>query len=296
MTRQKILVVSALALCGLLCNRVEAQLAEINDRLAALGEDIRVAAMEFYTTEPAVGQIIYANDRDLRMGSDWVPFDPWRREPDPPDRNIAWLSDQVDSTANGLAASDTQAAVSRAMATWDGVGSASIPLVELPDYGLDWGYVQWLADMGGIPGWYADITQAGWLPGTFFDAIAPPDGADYILGVTFTFIWVDAAGEPTDMDNNGKEDVAFREIYYNNAFTWGIDTDDPIDVETVVLHETGHGLSLDHFGEIFTTKKNDKLHFAPRAVMNAAYTGVQQELTGTDNGAFSSIWASWPNN
>ena len=40
-----------------------------------------------------------------------------------------------------------------------------------------------------------------------------------VLGVTFTFVWVDdVTGEPSDMDGNGRDDVAFREMYYNNNF------------------------------------------------------------------------------
>ena len=34
---------------------------------------------------------------------------------------------------------------------------------------------------------------------------------------------------------------------------------------------------------------------APEAVMNAAYTGPQRELLGTDNGGHCSIWGNWPN-
>ncbi|MEK7829947.1 MAG: hypothetical protein AAB401_02620, partial [Acidobacteriota bacterium] len=99
---------------------------------------------------------------------------------------------------------------------------------------------------------------------------------------------------PTDIDNNGKLDTAFREILYNNAFTWRINSN--IDVETVALHEAGHGLSQAHFGTAFRTNSNGVLHFAPRAVMNAAYSGVQQHLAGTDNSGHCSIWAHWPNN
>ncbi|MBA7649422.1 hypothetical protein ES703_57219 [subsurface metagenome] len=229
------------------------------------------------------------------MGSDWVPFDPWRYGT----REIFWLSDQTEGTANGVTLEDTQAAIDRAMATWNTVTCANIPLVKWQDLGIDWGYVQWLWGFGGVPGWYADITHAGWLPGSFFDILdpGPPAGSTYIIGVTFTAVWLDSpGGEPTDIDNNRKEDVAFREIYYNNAFPWGIDTDWPIDVETVVLHETGHGLSLDHFGKFLKTDKNGKFHFAPRAVMNAGYTGVQQYLTGTDLAGHCSIWAAWPYN
>ncbi len=227
------------------------------------------------------------------MDSDWVPFDPWRYGV----QDIYWLSDQTEGTASGVSFADTQTAVGNAMATWNGVTCATIPLVQLPDYGYDWGYVQYLEDFGGTPGWYADITHAGWLPGAFFDACFGPGASESILGVTFTFIWIwTDTGEPTDIDNNGKLDVAFREIYYNNKFPWGIDTDFPIDVETVVLHETGHGLSLGHFGKLFRTDANGKLHFAPQAVMNAGYMDVQHDLTGTDQGAFCSLWSSWPNN
>ena len=81
-------------------------------------------------------------------------------------------------------------------------------------------------------------------------------GGTFIIGATFTFIWVDVAtGDPTDMDRNGKEDVAFREIYYNNHFVWSVDTpawtDSEIDVESIALHESGHGLSQAHFGMVF---------------------------------------------
>lgn len=272
---------------------IQGKMAELNARLAELGENVQVAVVEYYAAEPAVGQIVYVNDRALQMGSHWAPLDPRRYGV----RDIYWLSDQTEGIATGVSQADTQAAVANAMATWDGVTCATIPLIQWPDYGIDWGYVQYLEGFGGVPAWYADITHAGWLPVAFFDAIAPPDGGTYILGATFTFIWLDApapAGEPTDIDNNGKLDVAFREIYYNDGFSWAIDDD--FDVETIVLHETGHGLSLGHFGMIFATTANGKLHFAPRAVMNAAYTGVQQELASTDNAAFCSIWGSWPNN
>jgi len=271
---------------------IRAIMATMNEQLEAMGENVRIAAVEYYTAWEKVGQTVIFDDRTLRMGSDWVPFDPWRYGT----REIFWLSDQTEGTADGVTLEDTQAAIDRAMDTWNTVTCANIPLVKWQDFGLDWGFVQYLVGMGGINGWYADITHAGWLPGDFFDAALWPDASDVVLGVTFTFIWVDSGGEPTDIDNNGKEDVAFREIYYNNAFPWGIDTDWPIDVETVVLHETGHGLSLDHFGKLLKTDKNGKFHFAPRAVMNAGYTSVQQDLTGTDLAGYCSIWGAWPYN
>lgn len=291
MRRLALLCIGALlAMSPAACGSMDA----VNELLEALGENVRLATAETYTAQEEVGQTIYFHDRALRMDSHWVPFDPDRWGV----RDIFWLSDQTEGTADGLSQGDTQAALSNAMSTWDGVTCSTIPLVQLSDYGLDWGYVEWLWDGSGFPGWYADITHAGWLPGPFFDfALDEPGASEYVLGVTFTFIWVDSGGEPTDIDNNGKLDVAFREIYYNNYFTWTVDPDNPVfDVETVVLHETGHGLSQGHFGTLFRTDRNGKFHFSPRAVMNAGYTGVQQDLTGTDIGGHCSIWGGWPNN
>ncbi len=271
-------------------NQTRAAMNAMNVQLQQSGKNVRVAVVDYLTTSDAVGQTVYADNRTKQLGSDWVPGDPNRGG----FYDISWLSDQVEGNPSAISLSDTQDAIDRAMATWDGVQCSVIPLTKLGDSGFDWGYVQYLLGFGGVPGWYADFTQAGWLPREFFDAIAPPDGGDYILGATFTFIWIDdSTGEPTDIDNNGKTDVAFREVYYNDAFSWGINQ--TYDIETVVLHEAGHGLSQGHFGKIFRTTQNGQLHFAPRAVMNAAYSGIQQELTGTDTGGHCSIWASWPN-
>jgi hypothetical protein len=121
-----------------------------------------------------------------------------------------------------------------------------------------------------------------------------PEGSTFILAVTFTIIFTDDDGNPVDTDNNGKVDVAWREIYYNDAFDWADGAH--YDVETIALHETGHGLSQEHFGKAFTTNANGKLHFAPRAVMNAAYSGIQTEILSSDLGGHCSNWSSWPNN
>ena len=66
-----------------------------------------------------------------------------------------------------------------------------------------------------------------------------------------------------------------------------------IDVESIALHEGGHGLSQAHFGTVFfdASKKYsvDHLHFSPRAVMNAVYWDTQRELLGSDVGGFCGI-------
>jgi len=270
--------------------KIKETMASINGKLLSRGEHLRLDVVEFYTYSHNVGQTVYFDDRTHQLAFHWVPGDPRRGG----GTIITWLSDQIEGTANGVTLNATQTALNSAMNTWNTQNCALIPLVQLPDYGIDWGYVQWMLEFGGVPGFYADITHAGWLPGAFFDAIGGPGASEYILGVTFTFIWVDENGDPTDIDNNRKGDVAFREIYYSNYFPWGIDTNYPIDVETIVLHESGHGVSMGHFGKLFQTDANGKLHFAPLAVMNAGYTQVQHNLKGTDKASFCSIWAHWP--
>jgi hypothetical protein len=290
---------ATLLICGLMIfgqafgqseGEIRKVMSSMNEQLKFSGQSVRLAVVEYITVGENQGQTVYFNDRAKQIDTHWVPGDPRRGGFE----DIAWLSDQVDAVAYGLSLGETQAAVGRAMETWQGVQCSNIPLTQLPDFGVDWGFVQWMAGMGGIEGWLADITQAGWLPGGFFELTLGPGASGEVLGVTFTFGWIDEDGNFTDINGDGKDDVAFREIYYNNAFDWGIDSNYPIDVETIVLHETGHGLSLGHFGKLSQTNRNGKFHFAPRSLMNAGYTGVQQHLTGTDIAGHCSIWASWP--
>ena len=163
---------------------------------------------------------------------------------------------------------------------------------------MDLGYIQYLLGMGRYSGYVFDNLHAGFLDREFFDFIEP-NGGDYILAITLTFYFTTDTGEPTDIDGNKKIDTAFREIYYNDNFQWSTDPGygtGEKDVETVALHEAGHGLSQNHFGDIFIDAgKKGKVHAAPRAVMNAVYFGVQRELKGTDEGGHCSIWASWSN-
>ena len=86
--------------------------------------------------------------------------------------------------------------------------------------------------------------------------------------------------------------MALSEIYYNDEFSWN--DGDQIDVETVALHESGHGLGQAHFGTLFQINRTGRYQFAPRAVMNAGYTGIQTEITRTDKAGHCSNWASWP--
>lgn len=145
----------------------------------------------------------------------------------------------------------------------------------------------------GAPNFYADLTQVGFLP--TMAVIGLPAN---VLGVTFTFVWIDGAGNPTDIDSNGRSDVALREIYYNDAFNWsdngvlGVRGDGFIDFPAVAIHEVGHGFSQAHFGSIGF--KDGVLVANPNAIMNAIYGGIQRQLAGSDRGGHCSNWANWP--
>jgi hypothetical protein len=270
-----------------------------NAGLEAQGAHFRIAYAEYYTDPSSghMGTVIFANNRgNKQLSSDFVPGDDRRAWPvsDGDYNTIDYVIDAEESA--DLPPGTSVAAIDRAMGTWEAVTCSAPGLsgIFLPQ---DLGYVQYLVGTGGgIPAVAADLTHGGFLGAPFFDALIP-GGSGFILGVTFTFIWVDSStGVPTDVDHNGKDDVAFREIYYNDAFSWADDGTSHIDVETVALHEAGHGLSQAHFGKIFGTVANGKFHFSPRAVMNASYSGVQREIGKTDNAGHCSNWASWPIN
>ena len=143
----------------------------------------------------------------------------------------------------------------------------------------------------------ADLTQVGFL------GVSPifPAGTN-TLGVTYTLFWADENGDLTDIDGNGKIDVAMREIYYNDQYEWadnGVEGVQPsgvrvFDLPTVAIHEAGHGFSQAHFGNI--GRQNGALVARPRTVMNAIYGGLLRNLTGNDSGGHCSNWANWPNN
>ncbi len=265
----------------------------VNTELEIRGADYRLEMVEYLTAGDEQGRTVFFSDvGNKQLAFDFVPGDPRRTAwsgPVGPGDDITWASDLVEGDAgSGIGIPATQAAIMRAMGTWNAVQCSNLPLTSVAVLG-DLGFLQFSLTGSGAPFPAADITQAGF--GTPVDLFLPPP----LIAATCTFIFIDASGNPTDIDNNGKVDAALREIYYTFNFAWGINTNFPIDVETVVLHETGHGLSQAHFGKLFRTDANGKLHFTPRAVMNAGYTGIQQQIGKTDNAGHCSNWANWPN-
>ena len=271
-------------------------LERMNEQLAQMGSKLRVTRAEFLAASSAsngnpVGITIVANDREFWTPSQWAPNDA-RRNAD--GTNIRYLVDLSDGAPNGgLISAQTEAAIDRAMNTWNVVDCARIPIVKVADDGTDPDLVDGLLGYGtvGTPH-LADIVHAGWMPPSFFDLFLPGGGTSF-LAVTFGTILLDTASD-NDINHDRKFDTGQREIYYNNYFTWGIDADPPIaDVESVALHEAGHGLSHGHFGFIFT--QNGSIHVAPFAVMNSVLFERNHALQGTDIGSHCSNWGDWPN-
>ncbi len=271
-------------------NLVLTDLSAVNAALTAQGLGVQIEKVEYLVDPEADGEIqgrtIFADDRELRLDTQWAPSDA-RRLAD--GDNITYLIDPFFVVANGSI--DSEPAIDASFATWNNVNCSNLSIVKRPFAGIEPNFV--LGLFFGFPAdpFQADITTTGFLPGFVFDIIEP-GGSNFILGVTWTLIFVDGAGDPTDIDGDGNADVALKEVWYNDAFAWDTSGGN-IDIETVGLHENGHALGLAHFGSIFQTS-NGKIHFAPHAVMNAAYSGPQRSPRGTDNGAYCGIYASWP--
>lgn len=272
-----------------------------NAVLAARHAKYRVDHAEWVTRDNAqfAGQEVFAFDRgNKQLDFQFVPNDPRRGE----GTEITYLVDQSDGathTGAPLTNAQTEAAIDRAMHTWETTTTCSnFPINKVADNGADPDVIDGIVfnDPGLVGTPRADITDAGFYPAEFFDLLAP-GGSESILGVTFTFFFSDDGVNPTDINHDKKGDAAFRETYYNDAFPWGINTDnrEVIDVETVALHESGHGLSQAHFGKIFATLANLRLHVAPEAVMNAIIILQKHSLLGSDRAGHCSIWGNWPN-
>ncbi|RMH19707.1 MAG: hypothetical protein D6696_09940 [Acidobacteria bacterium] len=267
-----------------------ATMAAINAQLAAQGADYQLEVIEFLTTDdsdPEFQRTVFFSDRgNKQLGHDFVPGDARRTWGS--GTAITFFLDGVEGvTDDGLTQAQTDAAIRAGIAAWENLTCSTIPQIDLGNSPFDAGVVENILGFGGSPFIFADIAHTGWEPRGLFDAIAP-NGGSFILAATFTFVFTG-----TDVDNNGKLDTAFREVIYNDGFTWAINAN--FDVQTVATHEHGHALSQAHFGEAFTNPSG-KLFFAPRAVMNAAYSGVQQSFHGSDVGGHCSNWGSWPNN
>lgn len=265
--------------------RITAMVETMNVSLAEAGEPYRVAMAEYVTDDAMGGTVIAKDVGNKQLSFDFVAGDE-RRAWGGSGTDVTYAIDQTDDAMpllGGTSAQEATDAIDRAMATWSNQTCSDVTLVRSPSFGFDVGFVAFLNGLGGSPFIFADVQHAG-----FRDI----DFAAGILGVAFTFGFTDANGF-TDVNNDGRADAAFREIYYDAGRPWTNDGTG-IDIETVAVHEAGHGLSRAHFGTV-RIKNNGELKASPRAVMNALYSGPLRDLRGPDVGGHCSDWASWPN-
>jgi hypothetical protein len=267
---------------------VLARMQQVNGQLATMGLNIAVEQIEFFT----IGQGRPSN-RIHAQPFRWVAGDP-RRLAD--GDNITYLVDQSDgATASGLTNAQTEAAIDRAMDTWQVENCfKKVDLVKRADSGADPDIFDAFFGFGGFGNpFLADIVNAGWLPRAFFEAVGGPGGGRGILAFSVTFIFVNDDGSPTDINGDNRLDSALNEVYYNDNFgdpagdragnPWGINVALPgIDVETVAFHENGHSLGFGHFGP------------PPAAVMNPVYAGIRHSPLSADHASACAVWASWP--
>jgi hypothetical protein len=268
---------------------VLARMQEINAQLRAMGLDIAVEQIEFFT----IGGGRPAN-RIHQQPFRWVAGDA-RRLAD--GNRITYLVDQSDgATASGLTSADTEDAIDRGLNTWQANRCfKKVDIVKRVDGGADPDIFDFFFGFGGFGNpFLADIVNAGWLPRAYFEAVGGPGGGRGILAFSVTFIFVDpATGAPTDVNGDNHLDSALNEVYYNDNFgdpagdragnPWGIDAALPaIDVETVAFHENGHSLGIGHFGP------------PPPAAMNPVYAGIRHDPFPVDSAGMCTVWAAWP--
>ena len=269
---------------------VQEAISMVNDELAAEGVGMALGKVEYVTAmgTDLVGQTVFRNDRTKRLSTRWVPGDA-RRLAD--GNKITQLTSDIFADANfGTPAQvDGEPAIDASFDTWNDVSCSTLEIVKRPDTGMFPSFI-----LGNEP-FLADISTIGFLPGFVFDFFLGDGASESVLGVTFTFWFIDGPGGPdTDIDNNGLRDTALKEVWYNDDFLWTV-SGGGVDIETVALHENGHALELGHFGRIARTNRNGKLHVSPRAVMNAVILGDLREPLGTDNAGFCGNFAKWPN-
>ncbi len=208
---------------------------------------------------------MFKDTGNKNIGASWVPGDPRRFDR----TDIRYPVDQAFAASpNGIPAADVEAAIDRGMDTWEAVKCSSVDIVKVADTELD-----------------VDIIHLAFLQPLGFP----------VLGVTLPFAFIDTSGNFTDINRDGRADYAFALILFaaDGGVPWAIDGN--IDIETVALHESGHGLGQAHFGKLFQTLSNGFFHFAPLAVMNGGYTQVQQSLKPTDLAGHCADFGNWPN-
>jgi len=271
--------------------RVAALAERINSRLEARGSKLRLGSAYFFT----IGQGV-PDFRRLRSGLRWT------------GRQLTYILDEngFQNVPGNASPAQIEQALVNARSTWEQVSNAFIRTTRIANPGGNIEFLdQIIKDPNGVcvdiadpnwPGPVAHIVTAGWIDPEYFSNCL---GSDQIVAVTFSFF--DAAAP--DLNHDNYTDLLYVEQYFNPAFAYTttdavyLDLSAPLDVESVVLHENGHSLGLDHTGgpnpnQPFVVHPNGRL-FSPTAVMNPAYAGGERRsLLPLDIAALRTLYAT----
>jgi hypothetical protein len=290
-------------------------LAGINTKLAASGARYRVAAAELRIAAAGwtgvTSTLLVADNRERSLGAEWVIGDPRRGGSAGvtyafgSNTAIAPTTRDPDGSNVRLVSAEEQSAyIDEAMGAWRAITCSSKPITKVAvPAGTDPDLFDQLVNGDAPSANYAspaDIVESGWQPYTWFRTLAGGPAGDALIGVTLAYAFVDGDGNFTDIDRNGKADLAQAEIFFNDGYYWGNGAPNVVDFYSIITHESGHGLGLGHFGKVFITRKDASdgvslpdVKYAPYAMMNAVYVTGRNELAGTDDSQFCSVWASF---
>ena len=285
---------------------VATYMAATNARLQAAGAaySIQRAEILFASTSAEIrssANVVYANDRARLQAVRWVPGDA-RRGGHTTLTYASFAPAMYAMTPAGGVVSGA-AAVDAAAATWNAVPCSRVRLqkVALPAGMMPSARIA-LNGYRNAPG-AVDVGVVGWVPAYIFQAIFGPQVGPSVVGVTFTYGFTTSPGgsEYTDVDRDGKGDIAFTEVWFQNGpprMSWTTAASTAFgatgyDAQSLALHELGHSLGLDHFGRLFENGRGE-VQGAPFAVMNASAIFSQRAPAGSDVSALCSSYAGWP--
>ncbi len=242
----------------------------------------------------------------------WVENDPRRHVSD----GLA-LYYRIDRTElpPGVTWEQTEAAIESAISTMRDVTCGRVEFIRVDsDQAEDLGYIQDAVGFGGSPTLRPDITFAGWVPREFFAAVGLPGSFGVALPVVpdaddGSAVWGLDVLDPTrtlsDVNGDRKHDLLATEVYFNRDWNYVTDDEDLantlfyIDVESIVLHEFGHALGMDHFGRYEVVLDQDGnfvdliLNTKSLSTMNTSNYLQKRDLSGSDVASFCGLYASW---